>query len=71
MCITPESSFFRLLVPPFQQGVVGSYLVPGTWFLNYLPLKKTRPYPDFLVVTDDPQYPGYKTPTIMSLASIL
>jgi hypothetical protein len=28
--------FFRLVGPPFQPGVVGQYLVHGTWFPSHL-----------------------------------
>jgi hypothetical protein len=32
---------FRLVAPPLQPGVVGSYLVWGIWFSNRLPLDGT------------------------------
>jgi hypothetical protein len=55
---------FRLLVPPLQSGVVGSYLVWGIWFSSRLLLQGTGPYPDFFAITGGPRYPGYKTPTV-------
>jgi hypothetical protein len=32
-------NIFRLVVPPLQTGVVGPYLVRGTWFSSHLPLE--------------------------------
>jgi hypothetical protein len=32
---------FRLVVPPLQPRVVGSYSVRGVWFPNHLPLEGT------------------------------
>jgi hypothetical protein len=43
--------------------VVGSYLVQGVWFPNHFSAGRNRSYPDYWVVTGDPWYPGYKTPT--------
>jgi hypothetical protein len=39
--IMPGFSFFKLVAPPFQPGVVELYPVHGTWFLNHLPLEGT------------------------------
>jgi hypothetical protein len=37
----PDLIRFRLVAPPLQSGVVGPYLVQGTWFPSHLPLEGT------------------------------
>jgi hypothetical protein len=53
---------FKLVVPSLQPGVVGPYLVRGTWFPSRLPLEGTDHIQIFWAVTGDPQYPGVQDP---------
>jgi hypothetical protein len=41
------SILFRLVAPPLQPRVVGSYLVRGVWFPNHLPLEGTSRIQNF------------------------
>jgi hypothetical protein len=43
MCLLLQSLvIFRLVAPPLQSGVVGSYLVSGVWLPSHLPLEGTN-----------------------------
>jgi hypothetical protein len=44
---------------------MGSYLVRGVWFPSHFTAGGNRSYPECWVITDDPRYPGYTTPTCM------
>jgi hypothetical protein len=39
--LLPELVIFRLVVPPLQSGVVGSYRILGVWFPSHLQLEGT------------------------------
>jgi hypothetical protein len=57
----PEFSSFKLVVTPLQIGVVGSYLVRGTWFTSRL-AGGNRVISRFVwATTAGLQYPGYRT----------
>jgi hypothetical protein len=49
---------FRLVVPPLQLGVIGPYLVQGTWFPSHLPLEGTKSYSNCLGRNRRPAVPG-------------
>jgi hypothetical protein len=49
-----------LVVAPLQPGVVEPYPVWGRWFSSHLLLEGTMTYLNFLAITNDPRYPGYK-----------
>jgi hypothetical protein len=66
MWITPGISFFRLVAPPLQPRVVGSYLVRGVWFSSHLPLEGTDHIQNVRVVTNGLRYPRYFTQTVAS-----
>jgi hypothetical protein len=53
---------FKLVVPSLQPGVVGPYLVRGTWFPSRLPLEGTDHIQIFWAVTGDLRYPGVQDP---------
>jgi hypothetical protein len=55
---------FMLVVAPLQPGVVEPYLVRGRWFSSHLLLEGTGSYLNFLAITNDLRYPGYKTPIV-------
>jgi hypothetical protein len=48
VCITPVISFFRLVAPPLQPRVVGSYPIRGVGFSSHLPLEGTGRIQNFL-----------------------
>jgi hypothetical protein len=58
-------SFFRLVVPPLQPGVVGPYPVRGVRFSSRLPLEGTDRILNF------GRYPGYFTPITLHEIPIL
>jgi hypothetical protein len=45
--IAPGSVLFRLVAPPHQLGVVGTYPVLGVWFSSHLLLEGTSRIQNF------------------------
>jgi hypothetical protein len=54
---------FRWVASPLLTGVVEPYLVQGVWVLSHFAAGENRLYPDYWVITGDPRYLRYKTPT--------
>jgi hypothetical protein len=63
----PSLILFRLVAPPLQSGVVGPYVVWGTWFPNHLPPEGAGHIQIFWAVTGNSRYPRVQDP-IMSKA---
>jgi hypothetical protein len=51
----------RLVAPPLQPGVVGSFLGMGCMVPQPFTTEGNRLYPEFWAITDGLQYPGYIT----------
>jgi hypothetical protein len=62
--LLPELVLSRLVAPPLQPSVVGSFPGRGCMVSQPFATRGNRSYLEFWVVTGNPWYPGYFTPIV-------